>query len=366
MSTADQPLSGIRVVDFSSLIPGPLATLMLQEAGADVIRITRPDGDPMAKLPPYVGGVNAEHIVLTAGKDCFAADLRNASDLEQVRKIIATADVLVEGFRPGVMGKYGLGYEDLKTTHPKLIYCSITGYGQNGPNRSKAGHDINYQAESGLLAMSPGTVETPSVPPALVADIAGGSFASVINILLALLKREKTGQGSHLDIAMADGATTLLIQAQARRQATGADPCPRGEMLTGGSPRYDLYATKDGRFLAVGAIEEKFWEAFCATVGLPLTATSDQVRAIVLQETSETWEKRFEGVDACVSLVSTLSEAMESNHAKHRSLYTRKVEGPDGIQLDALPLPISQVFRHPSGRIPEYSTASLYSEETIS
>lgn len=308
----------------------------------------------MAKLPPFVNGVNAEHIALTAGKKGFAVDLRKPEDVERVRALIATADVLVEGFRPGVMGKYGLGYDDLKRLYPSLIYCSITGYGQMGPNRSRAGHDLNYQAESGLLAMSPGTNETPSVPPALVADIAGGSFTAVINILLAVLHRQKTGEGVHLDVAMADGAATLLVQAQARRQATGADPEPRGEMLTGGSPRYNLYPTQDGRLMAVAAIEEKFWIAFCQTVGVPVTATREEIRKAIRARSSEDWSRKFDRVDACVSIVRTLSEALDSEQAAARGLYARKVLGPGRHRLDAIPVPIAEAFRRDAADLPRF------------
>jgi len=357
-SESHQPLTGIKIVDFSSLIPGPLATLILQEAGAEVIRITRPDGDPMAKLPPYVDGVNAEHIVLSAGKKGFATDLKNPAHIEELKSLIETADILVEGFRPGVMDRLGLGYADLHPLFPSLIYCSITGYGQNGPNRSRAGHDLNYQAESGLLALSPGTIDTPSVPPALVADIAGGSLSAVVNILLAVLQREKTGKGAHLDIAMSDGTAMLLLQAQARRQATNSDPSPRGEMLTGGCPRYDLYPTSDGRFLAVGAIEEKFWVAFCETAGVQLDATQQEIRSVVQAQSSEYWSEKFANIDACVSVVCTLSEAVDSEQAKTRGLYARQVQGPDGSRLDAVAVPISETFRRSPTLTPMYQCPS--------
>lgn len=353
MTAMNQPLSGTRIVDFSSLVPGPLATRILQDAGAEVIRVTRPEGDPMAAFPPLVDGVNVEHCLLIADKTPFAADLRDPADMDRVLDLIGSAGVLVEGFRPGVMDRLGLGYEALKAKHPGLIYCSISGYGQTGPNRLKPGHDLNYQAECGLLAMSPGTLESPSVPAALVADIAGGTYPAVINILLALLHRTRTGNGAHIDIAMADGAATFLLQPFARRQVTGRDPVPGSEMLTGGEPRYALYPTRDGRLLAVGAIEEKFWTAFCDTVGLPLDADHGQVRAAILQDTAEGWSRKFGNTEACVSVVATLSEALESEQFRSRGLADRKVEAPAGTLLDAVPTPVSPIFRRPVDYVPK-------------
>lgn len=344
-NTADQPLHGVRIIDFSSLVPGPLSTLILMEAGAEVIRVTRPEGDPMAALPPHVDGMNAEHCLLVAGKKAVTADLRTPADLARVRELIRDADVLVDGFRPGVMERLGLGYQALQAVNPRLIYCSITGYGQTGPWRDRAGHDLNYQAESGLLALSPGTAETPSVPPALVADIAGGSYPAVINILLALIRRDRTGVGCHIDVAMADGAATFLLQAQARREATGKDPKPRGGMLTGGTPRYALYATRDAQLLAVGAIEDKFWRAACAVFGVSTDATQDDLRTTIGGQDAAYWQAAFRDVDACVSLVLPLSEALESPQAVARGLYARKVEAPGGSLLTALPVPIADTFR---------------------
>ena len=237
-----RPLDGCLVLDFSTLLPGPLATLLLAEAGAEVVRIERPGADDMPSL--------AE---LNRGKKRLVVDLKRPDDRQQLQPLLARADVLVEQFRPGVMARLGLGYDAVLRINPKIIYCSITGYGQHGPRSGAAGHDLNYIAETGLLSQSMGTPSSPVIPPALLADIAGGLYPAVINILLALRDRDRTGGGRHLDVSMTDNLFPLMHGRS---------------VVTGGSPRYRLYPTKDGRMLAVGALEQKFWDAFCDVVNL--------------------------------------------------------------------------------------------------
>src|SRR4051795_13228695 len=270
------PLDGITVLDFSTLLPGPLATFMLAEAGAEVIKVERPGGEDMRRFPPRLGAGSAAFAVLNAGKTSVVADLKTAEGRAKLQPLIGRADVLVEQFRPGVMERLGLGYDAVRAMNPRLVYCSISGYGQSGPRSQEAGHDINYQARTGLLSLAPGTTGSPSVPPALVADIAGGSFPAVLNILLALRQRDLTGEGCRLDIAMADAMFTFAWFGLAEGFAAGRFPGSQENMLAGGSPRYALYATADDRFLAVGAIEEKFWRAFCHGIGLPEPLRNDR------------------------------------------------------------------------------------------
>lgn len=339
---AQQPLSGIRVVDFSSLVPGPLATLILSEAGAEVIRVTRPDGDPMAALEPQIDQMNAEHTLLVAGKSVLAADLKDPDDSKRVKELIASADIVVDGFRPGVMKRLGLGYDALAAAQPGLIYCSLTGYGQNGPNRSEPGHDLNYQAKAGILSLWPDGAHTPTTPTPMLADIAGGSYPAVINILLALLQRNATGKGAHIDIAIAENLGPFLVQALARAHATGVPSRNSGEMLTGASPRYHLYPTSDGRLLAVAAIETKFWRNFCDVVELGTSASIEDVRSVIARMDSEHWLKAFSGRDACVSIVASLPEAIQSMLDDRTA---RRVQTHAGTQLTALPLPLADEFR---------------------
>ncbi len=252
-------LSGLRVLDFSSLVPGPMATLLLAEAGAEIIKVERPDrGDEMRSYVPKFGDDSANFAILNRGKKSIAVDLKEPDGLARLAPLLSRTDILVEQFRPGVMNRLGLGYEAVASRKPDIIYCSITGYGQDGVQSKRAGHDLNYIAETGLLALNPGTTDAPVIPPALIADIAGGAYPAIVNILLALRRRDQTGEGAHLDISMADNLFPFLYWALAEGQASGRWP-GRGEALvTGGSPRYRLYPTSDGRFVAVGAIEEKF------------------------------------------------------------------------------------------------------------
>src|SRR5512141_2488148 len=259
-----QPLSGLFVLDFTTLLPGPLASLMLAEAGAEVIKIERPGGEDMRRFPPIFDGESAPFALLNRGKKNLTLDLKNEADRDKLKPLLKRADILLEQFRPGVMARLGLGYDELRSVNPRLIYCSISGYGQSGPRVDEAGHDINYIGNTGLLDLQPGPAENPVVPPLLVADIAGGSFPAVINILLALRARDQSGQGCQLDIAMSDAMFTFGWYALALGSASGRFPAPGEMWLTGGSPRYQLYPTKDGKIVACGAIEQKFWMAFTA------------------------------------------------------------------------------------------------------
>src|SRR5437868_1297849 len=294
-----QPLEGVLVAGFTTLLPGPLATLLLAEAGAEVVKIERPGGEDVRHFPPRWGGQSAAFAFLNRGKKSLVADLKRDADKTRVLDLVDRADVLVEQFRPGVMERLGLGFEAVQKRNPKIVYCSITGYGQEGPRRNEAGHDINYIGTTGLLSLSPGSMDRPTVPPALIADIGGGSFPAVINILLALIGREKSGKGVWLDIAMSDAMFTFAWLALATRFSSGKPIEPDKLRHFGASPRYQLYPTAGGKLVACGALEQKFWESFCATIGLPKefvddtrdpTATIAAVRAIIASETAAHWK----------------------------------------------------------------------------
>jgi alpha-methylacyl-CoA racemase len=313
-----QPLSGLLVLDFTTLLPGPLAMLLLAEAGAEVIKIERPGGEDMRHYEPRFDGESAMFTLLNRGKKSLVLDLKREADRDKLKPLIARADILVEQFRPGVMARLGLGYEAVRAINPKLIYCSITGYGQSGPRANEAGHDLNYIGTTGLLALNPGPPNTPVVPPALIADIAGGTLPAVMNILLALRQRDRTGQGSYLDIAMTDAMFTFAGHALASGQATGQFPGLGGARLSGGSPRYQIYPTRDGRFVCCAALEQKFWEAFAAAIGLDAkfaddrrdpAATKVAVATIIAGKTAGEWRPVFAAADCCVTIMATLEEA---------------------------------------------------------
>lgn len=241
MSTAVpvQPLAGVKVLDFSTLLPGPLATLILAEAGAEVIKIERPGrGDEMRSYVPKFGTDSVNFALLNRGKKSIAIDLKDAAARESLMPLIKEADVIVEQFRPGVMDRLGLGYDALAKVNPRIIYCALTGYGQHGPRAQVAAHDINYVAESGMLSLAAGADGAPVLPPALIADIGGGTYPAVINILLALRARDATGRGCKLDVAMGDNLFTFMYWCIGNGLAASQWPTPGGDLVTGGTARY--------------------------------------------------------------------------------------------------------------------------------
>src|SRR5215212_6443183 len=354
-----QPLSGVLVLDFTTLLPGPLATLMLAEAGAEVIKIERPGGEDMRVMPPLLqGGEAAVFAMLNRGKKSLVLDLKSKNDRKRLRPLLERADVIVEQFRPGVMERLNLGFADVRKINPRIVYCSISGYGQSGPRAGEAGHDINYQSLTGLLALQPGPADRPVIPPALVADIGGGTMPAVINILLGLRQRDATGEGVYLDVAMTDAMFTFAWYAYAIGQTTGKFPQPGELRLAGASPRYQLYPTKDGKLVACGALEQKFWLAFCNTIGLPAplmndiadeAATKAAVAAIIAGETAEHWRPKFAAADCCVTIMASLEEALHDPHFVERGLFAHTLAGPSGATMGALPVPIAETLRAVAG-----------------
>jgi crotonobetainyl-CoA:carnitine CoA-transferase CaiB-like acyl-CoA transferase len=354
-----QPLTGLLVLDFTTLLPGPLAALMLAEAGAEVIKIERPGGEDMRHFPPMLDGESAPFALLNRGKKALALDLKSETDRAKLQSLLARADILIEQFRPGVMARFGLGYDDVHALNARLIYCSISGYGQSGPRAGEAGHDINYIGNTGLLDLQPGPTEHPVPPPALIADIAGGSFPAVINILLALRARDQSGQGCHLDIAMSDAMFTFAWHALALGAATGRFPKPGELPLVGGTPRYQLYPTQDGRIVACGAIEQKFWESFAKIIGLPAALTNDlrdpratraAVAKLIAAKTAEEWRPILATADCCASIIASLEEAMRDPHFIERGLFAHEIASAKGKTMPALPLPIAPAFRDTPGK----------------
>lgn len=348
------PLQDLLVLDFSTLLPGPLAGLMLAEAGARVIKIERPGrGDEMRSYQPRAGQSSVNFHLLNRGKQSIAIDLKAADALAKLRPLLERADVLIEQFRPGVMASLGLGYEALCKINPRLVYCSITGWGQSGPKSRVAAHDLNYMAETGILSLGADANGAPIVPPVLAADIAGGTYPAVINILLALRQRERTGQGSFLDIAMSDALFTFAYWAIGNAVMTGESPQPGKDLVSGGSPRYQIYKTADARFLAAAPLEDKFWDRFCHLIDLsaPLRAVSAPaeqviaaVQAAIERKTAEEWRAVFAGEDVCCSIVEDLPRAMRDPHTLARGLFERTVQA-EGTTLPALPVPIAPIFR---------------------
>ncbi|MGW7276220.1 CaiB/BaiF CoA transferase family protein [Streptomyces sp. NPDC054864] len=356
--TTIRPLTGVRVLDLSTLLPGPLATLLLGESGADVVKIERPgQGDEMRVYQPTLGAASANYAVLNRGKRAYTADLKHPEQRDRVLALAAEADVLVEQFRPGVVDRLGLGYEQVRAVNPDVIYCSITGYGQYGPHAARAAHDLNYLAEMGLLGVVVDGAGNPPLPPTVLADIAAGTYPAVMNILLALRQRDATGEGCHLDIAMTRNLQLLAYGYFATHQGGGGWPAPGNELLTGGSPRYQVYATKDGRHVAVAALEQKFWERLAQLLDLPEQYLDErgQERAVIGvigdligTHTADHWRKLFEGEDVCSVVVATFEEA---EAAGLLDIHSDDRLAGEGFDVGTLPSTVDPGLRRPPGRL---------------
>lgn len=348
-----QPLSGIRVLDLTTLVPGPIATLALAEAGANVIKVERPGGDEARGYEPRAGSDSGIFAMLNRGKRSIVLDLKSPEGVDRLKRLVADADVLVEQFRPGVMARLGVSYDILSRINKRLIYCAISGYGQTGPLSVVAAHDLNYVAESGMLSLVTTADGTPPLPPALIADIAGGSYPAIINILMGLLQRERSGEGCYIDVSMAENVLPFLYAAIAQQQINGLGPRPGGEMTTGGSARYQIYRTADDRFLSVAPVEDRFWLNFCDRIGLlgkdrddelDPAKTSAQIAARIREKTAAEWGSIFSGHDVCVAIVATIDEALKSEHFRVRHVFDKKVRAGE-VDLIGLPMPFDSRFR---------------------
>lgn len=325
------PLRGIRVLDLTRLIPGAFATLMLAELGAEVIKIEDPkSGDPTRALPPSLDGEGLYHRLLNRGKQSVALDLRDAASRATLDRLIDTADVVIESFRPKTARAIGVSAEHVRATRPRLIHCAITGYGQHGPYAERPGHDLNYVAEAGFLnADRPHATDLPRM---FIADVGGGAMSAVSAILAALFARERFGDGASLDISMHDAAVYwMMLPAAADLVERGAESV--GELPTFGDHAcYNLYDTLDGRRIALGALEPKFWRGFCEAIGrpdlLPRQHTDpadqqrlmDDVRAVFKQRTSAEWLDHFKGHEVCLSPVNTAADVLADPHVAARRL----------------------------------------------
>lgn len=312
-----QALTGVRILDLTRLLPGPMATRWMVEMGAEVIKIEEPgQGDYMRTLRPE--GLFEQ---VNGGKRSVVINLKSAEGQQQLQRLAASADVLIEGFRPGVMDRLNCGWETLRGMHPRLIYVALTGYGSTGPYRDIAGHDINYLAMAGVLDLTGDANGAPAVPGVQIADLAGGSMQALIGILAALLERQRTGVGQFIDVSMMHGSAKLLPVALAQ-QSIGK-PLQRGRHVLGGHYAcYRVYQTSEGRHVAVGALERKFWANLCRALGCEQWI-ADQfaedprrseviagVQSIFASRTAAEWWEALKDRDVCVTPVRTVEEAL--------------------------------------------------------
>ena len=348
-------LEGIKVIDFSTLLPGPLASLFLSETGAEVIKIEKPGvGDEIRLSNPQWGEQSVSFSLLNRGKKSLSLDLKDPKNLKILIPILKEADIIIEQFRPGVMKRLGLDYESIKKINQDIIYVSITGYGQYGPKSMVAGHDLNYIGNAGLLSISMGRENDTVVPPALVADIAGGSYPAVINILLALRKRDLNKEGSYIDLSMTENLFPFMFWGLGSGFAHNKWPGNSDGVLSGGSPRYNIYKTSDGSYVAAAPLEDRFWNKFCEAIELPkkfFKMQNDQekviqeIRKIIGQKEKNYWLDVFNKADCCCSIVKSIEEAINDNHFKVRKIFENKIINNLGEEIPALPIPVDMQFR---------------------
>jgi crotonobetainyl-CoA:carnitine CoA-transferase CaiB-like acyl-CoA transferase len=327
------PLKGLRVIDLTRLLPGPLCTMLMGDYGAEVIKIEDTDaGDQTRFVGTAVNGCGSFFRQLNRNKRSLALNLKAEEGREVVKKLVVGADVLIEGFRPGVMAKLGLDYETLKKVNPALIYASLSGYGQHGSYASRAGHDLNYTALTGLLDLSAAEGRAPAMPAIQVADIAAGSLMAVNGIMFALYQKEKYGEGAYVDIAMTRGQLPLLAFAASAPAVGSTLPRSGSGHITGAFACYNIYRTGDNRFMSLGALEPVFWKNFCDTVGMPQWVDRqfdmesrleliEQVSELFSSKTRDKWCSLFAAADACCEPVLNLEEAASHPLNKENSYW---------------------------------------------
>jgi crotonobetainyl-CoA:carnitine CoA-transferase CaiB-like acyl-CoA transferase len=330
------PLRGIRVLDLSRLLPGGFCSLLLADYGADVLKVEDTGGgDYVRWAPPLVDGAapsaaSALFLALNRNKRSIRIDLKSPAGRDVLLALARSHDVVLESFRPGVLDRLGAGYGDLRAANPQIVLCSITGYGQDGPLRDRAGHDMNYLALIGMLGLGGGGPDAPPVLPAgQIADLGGGALMAAFGILAALRERDRSGEGQHVDVSMADGALSWLAFAAARHLAGEAVPARGRDMLAGGLVCYRPYACSDG-WVALGALEPRFWSAFCRGVGredlverqfeAPGSAAHAELEAIFAARTRAEWEAFAAEVECCLEPVLGLDEALASEHVAARGM----------------------------------------------
>jgi crotonobetainyl-CoA:carnitine CoA-transferase CaiB-like acyl-CoA transferase len=344
------PLSGLRVLDLSRLLPGPFATLVLADLGADVVKVEDPEGgDTLRWMPPLAGKQSGYFHALNRNKRSMRLDLKKPEGAAAFRTLVHRADVVVESFRPGVMDRLGLGWEVLKRENPRLVLCSISGYGQDGPYRGRSGHDIDYCAVAGVLDQN-GPPDRPLPLGVQAADIAGGAWPAVAGILAGLHRRTLTGAGSFVDISMTEGVLSMLAIQHGGAAARGRPPERGREMLNGGAGCYGVYRTKDGRFVALGALEPKFFARFCEAVARPELAERQldgdgrgprqELEEIFASRTRDEWERLGDEHDVCLAPVLEGDEPLRNPQNRARGSFL-EIDTPwEGRRIPGLATPV--------------------------
>ncbi len=339
------PLAGVRVLDLSRLLPGGIASQMLGDLGADVIKVEEPGlGDYGRFMPPLVNGMSLYFLAMNRNKRSIALNLKTEPGREVFKRLAREADVILESFRPGVLERLSVGYPHLRKINPRIIYCAISGYGQEGPYRLRAGHDLNYIGYAGLLSHNRESGDVlPTMPATQLADIAGGALPAVIGILAALAGRATSSEGRFVDVSMMEGSLALMPLLAATTLNSGQEPAPGAGHLHGGLPAYHIYETKDGKAITLGALEPKFWSAFCTRAErpdlLPLHQPANaeerarvlsELRALFLTKTRDEWVAEFDEIETCFGPVNSLAEALQDPQVQALGMVRRATYGASG------------------------------------
>lgn len=360
------PLDGIRVLDLTRLLPGPVATLHLADLGAEVIKIEDPQvGDYARTLGTGEGADSAYFRMINRNKQGLRLDLKKPEGVEVFRRLASAADVIVESFRPGVMDKLGVGYAVIAALNPRIAYCSISGYGQDGPYRDLAGHDINYLGYAGVLDQIGCEGGDPAIPNFQIADLLGGALTAAMGILAAVIDAQRTGKGRYIDVSMTDSVLAHTYFTMLRLNDSGHS-LPRGaDLLAGGLPCYGAYRCADGRHMAVGALEGKFWRICCEALGRPEWVRRQwdaglraEVAAVFATRPRDEWANRFAAVDCCVTPILTPEEALANEQIAARGMVLRE----DSLTQFAPPLKLSDfefTVRQPAPGAGQHNAAIL-------
>lgn len=357
------PLSGVRVLDLTRLLPGPMCTLHLADMGADVIKIEDP------RCGDYAREMGDFYELINRNKRSVVLDLKTQVGKDNFFALAKTAHVILEGFRPGVANRLGIDYDPVKAVNPKIVYCSITGYGQTGPYRHKAVHDINCLAYTGILDQMGREGKAPALSNIQMADVLGGAMGAVMGILAVLFETTRTGVGRYVDVSMADCVLSHHVMPLMAFNQGGCSPGRGRDLLNGGLPWYNIYRTADDRYVALGALEKKFWKNFCKAIDQeqwqeqPQDQTQrdriqSELRRMFLQQSLDAWVEKFKPVDCCFSPVLSLEQAMQDPHLSSRAVF-RKVDGRVEYTFPIRFHPTQEQARSPAPKLGEHTDEVL-------
>lgn len=375
--TSPGPLAGIRILDLTRLLPGPVATLHLADLGAEVIKIEDPQvGDYARTLGTGQGEDSAYFRMINRNKQGLLLDLKKPEGVDVFMRLAREADVIIESFRPGVMDKLGVGYAAIAAVNPKIAYCSISGYGQDGPYKDLAGHDINYLGYAGVLDQIGSAGGNPAIPNFQIADLLGGALTAAMGILAVVVEAQRTGQGRYIDVSMTDSVLGHTYFSMLRLNDAGQS-APRGsDLLSGGLPCYATYRCADGKHMAVGALEGKFWKTACEVLGRPEwlkrqwdASLRGEMAELFATRRRDEWASLFAAVDCCITPILSPEEALANEQITARQM----VITVDGLTQFAPPLKMSGFefsIRHLAPKVGEHNETILrkagYSSEQIS